>query len=337
MLAAMLLTSLSGAASAVDPWPILLLALALDAALGDPRWLYRAVPHPVVLLGRAIAGLERRWNDQSQPRRVRLMRGAYLTALMTIGAGGLGWIVSGALEGVTGGWAIEAVLASTFIAGRGLYDSVRKVAKGLTLGLEEGRAAVGHIVGRDPDSLDRPGVARAAIESTAENFCDGVVAPVFWFAVFGLGGLAAYKALNTLDSMIGYRSARHEAFGKAAARLDDAANWIPARLSGLILIGAAVLAPGAHAGQAWRAMRRDAHRHGSPNAGWPEAALAGALGFALGGPRYYGGAKVEDHWMGNGRKDLGAHDISRALRLYLAANALLAGLLTLPILVYMAA
>ncbi len=331
MLTAMILTS--STAAALDPWAILLLALALDAAFGDPRWLYRAVPHPVVLCGRAVAALERRWNGPTLARQPRFLRGAGLTALMVLGAGCLGWAVSGALRGVTGNWAIEAALASTLIAGRGLYDGVRKVAAGLTLGLEEGRAAVGHVVGRDPDSLDGPGVARAAIESTAENFSDGVVAPVFWFALFGLGGLAAYKALNTLDSMIGYRSSRYEAFGKAAARLDDAANWIPARISGLLFIGASVFVPGARAGPAWRAMWRDARRHGSPNAGWPEAALAGALGFALGGPRHYGGDRIDDRWMGNGRENLGARDIKRALRLYLAANALLAGVIALPILI----
>lgn len=320
MLAAMLATGF-------DPWPILLLALALDAALGDPRWLYRALPHPVVLCGRAIEALERRWNDLSLRRHTRIGRGAWTAAAILGGAGILGWAAAAVLSWVPGGWVLEAVLVSTLIAGRGLYDGVRKAAHGLSLNLEEGRAAVAHIVGRDPESLDGPGVARAAIESAAENFSDGVAAPVFWFAVFGLGGLAAYKALNTLDSMIGYRNPRYEAFGKAAARLDDAANWIPARLSALIFVAAAVFMPGARAGQAWRAMGRDAHTHTSPNAGWPEAALAGALGFALGGPRDYGGTKTQGHWMGKGRKDLGARDIARALRFYLAANAILAGLI----------
>ena len=333
MLAAMIMTWLTGAGPAVDIWTILLLALALDGALGDPRWLYRALPHPVVLIGQVIAAAERRWNDADKPRGVRIRRGAALTGLMLLGAGVLGWAVSALLASFPAGWLMEALLASTLLAGRGLYDGVRAVARGLELGLDEGRAAVGHLVGRDPDSLDEAGVARAAIESAAENFCDGVVAPVFWYALFGLGGLAAYKALNTLDSMIGYRNPRFEAFGKAAARLDDAANWIPARLSGLVLAVAAVLLPGAHAAHAWRAMGRDAPRHRSPNAGWPEAALAGALGFALGGPRRYGDLQVADRWMGKGRRALNAHDIASALRLYLAANALLlAGLLALRLL-----
>ncbi len=321
MLAAMLL--------GVDRWTILLLALALDAVVGDPAWLYRVLPHPVALLGRAIAAVEARWNDAQVRRGARLRRGAVLTVLATGGAGVFGWAIEYGLTGLSYGWIAEALLASTLIAGRGLYDHVRAVARGLDRGLDEGRAAVARIVGRDPDSLDEAGVARAAVESAAENFSDAVVAPVFWFALFGLGGLAAYKALNTLDSMIGHRDARHEAFGKAAARLDDAANWVPARLSGGLLVLAAALLPGARAGAAWQAMRRDAPGHRSPNAGWPEAALAGALGFALGGPRRYGGAEVEDRWMGDGRRDLGAAEIRRALRLYLAANVALAAALIL--------
>ena len=315
----------------LDPWSILLLALALDAILGDPRWLYRAVPHPVAVIGRPIEIMEARWNDLSVRRRTLIWRGAALAILVTGGCGGLGYILEYGLTGLPYGWALEAVLASTLIAGRGLYDHVKAVATGLDQGLAEGRAAVAHIVGRDPEHLDEAGVARAAAESAAENFSDGVVAPVFWFACLGLGGLAAYKALNTLDSMIGYRSARYEAFGKAAARLDDLVNWVPARFSGLLLVLAASIMPGAAAGRAWRGMLRDAPRHRSPNAGWPEAALAGALGFALAGPRTYGGTPVQDHWMGDGRTDLRADDIRRALGLILRAAGLLAALAAAPV------
>jgi adenosylcobinamide-phosphate synthase len=226
-----------------------------------------------------------------------------------------------------GGWVLEAVLASTLIAYRGLYDRVRAVAEALDLGLAEARAAVAHIVGRDPLRLDAAGVARAAAESLAENFSDGVVAPLFWFALLGLPGLCAYKAVNTLDSMIGQRNPRYEMFGKAAARLDDALNWIPARLAGLLLVAAAAILPEARARDAWRAVRRDAGKHRSPNAGWQEAALAGALGFALAGPREYPDGPVEDAWMGDGRADLDAADLRAALRLYLVAGALLGGLL----------
>ena len=321
-----MLTAWFGVGPAADPFLILLVALALDATLGDPDWLYRAVPHPVALLGRMIAAAERRVNDPQCTRTARTARGLALVCAVVLGAGALGWAVEWALGGVPGGWLIEALLAGTLIAGRGLYDHVRAVADGLTRGLEPGRAAVAHIVGRDPTSLDAAGVARAAAESTAENFSDGVVAPVFWFALLGLGGLAAYKAVNTLDSMIGYRDERHEAFGKAAARLDDAVNWLPARLSGLILVLAAAPLPGADAGRAWRTLRRDAPKHRSPNAGWQEAALAGALGFALAGPRQYGGTTVEDHWMGDGRSDLTPADLRGALRLYVVANLVLAGI-----------
>jgi adenosylcobinamide-phosphate synthase len=221
------------------------------------------------------------------------------------------------------GWIAEGLIASSLLAFRGLYDAVRAVARGLAESLEAGRAAVSQIVGRDPASLDAAGVARAAAESAAENFSDGFVAPVFWFLLLGLPGLLAYKAVNTLDSMIGHRNARFEAFGKVAARLDDAVNFLPARLAGLFFVLAALLLPAASAAGAWRAMLRDAPRHRSPNAGWQEAALAGALGLALAGPRQYGGQLVEDHWMGDGRSAVTAADLGRVLDLYLSAGALL--------------
>ena len=198
------------------------------------------------------------------------------------------------------------------------------MATGLERDLETGRAAVGHIVGRDTASLDEPGVARAAIESLAENFSDGTVAPAFWFLVLGLPGLAAYKAVNTLDSMIGHRSPRYEAFGKVAARLDDAVNWPPARLTGVALALAAPVVRRAGLRDACRAMVWDARRHRSPNAGWPESAMAGALGLRLAGPRWYQGRVVDDAWMGDGRAEVTAADIHAALSLYLIAGILLA-------------
>jgi adenosylcobinamide-phosphate synthase len=302
---------------------VLLLAMAVDLLIGDPRWLYRLLPHPVVLLGRLIAVLDRALNRQSLPRGRRLLLGLLCTALVVGIAGGLGALLHHLLSGLPFGWAVEGVLASSLLAFRGLYDAVRRVTRGLAESLEAGRAAVAHIVGRDPASLDAGGVGRAAAESAAENFSDGFVAPVFWFLLLGLPGLLAYKAVNTLDSMVGHRNARYEAFGKAAARLDDAVNFLPARLAGLLIVLAALLLPGASAGGAWRAMRRDAPRHRSPNAGWQEAALAGALGLALAGPRRYGGQVVEDHWMGNGRREVTAEDLGRVLDLYLAAGGLL--------------
>ena len=205
------------------------------------------------------------------------------------------------------GWIVESLAAFALIAQRGLYLHVRDVAVALRRdGLDGGRRAVAHIVGRDPEALDAHGVCRAAIESCAENFADGVVAPVFWYLVAGLPGLAVYKAVNTLDSMIGHRSGDYRAFGAASARLDDAVNLLPARLSGLTAALAALATPGADARAALAAMRRDAGNHTSPNAGWPEAAFAGALGIALAGPRSYGGGTVGGAWMGDGRAGLRA-------------------------------
>ncbi len=210
----------------------------------------------------------------------------------------------------------EAIAASTLIASRSLYAHVRDVTVALaTEGTEAGRRAVSRIVGRDPNSLDKHGVARAAIESLAENASDGVVAPVFWFAVFGLPGLAAYKAINTADSMIGHRTPRHEAFGWASARVDDLVNLPASRLTAALLVLASLLSAKASPVGALRAIFRDAGRHRSPNAGWPESAMAGALGLKLAGPRSYGGVVVQDAYMGNGRANANANDIKRALRL----------------------
>jgi adenosylcobinamide-phosphate synthase len=320
----MLTIWLIGGGTPADLCLILLLALALDAALGDPRWFYATVPHPVAMIGRLVASGDRTLNDERAGEGARVLRGALLATAVVLPAAALGWVLAAALHGLSGGWLVEAGLASTLIALRGLYDHAAAVAEGLARGPAEGRAAVAHIVGRDQESLDGPGVARAAVESIAENFSDGVVAPAVWYLLLGLPGLCAYKAINTLDSMIGHRTPRHLAFGRAAARLDDVANWVPARLAGGLIVLAAAVTPGARAAAAWRILRRDAPRHRSPNAGWQEAAFAGALGFALAGPRRYGAEVVEDAWMGDGRRDLGPADIRAALRLYAAACALLA-------------
>jgi adenosylcobinamide-phosphate synthase len=220
-----------------------------------------------------------------------------------------------------------ALLASTLLAQRSLHEHVAAVAHGLeTGGLTEGRKAVSMIVGRNPDSLDEAGVSRAAIESLSENFSDGVVAPAFWLGVAGLPGIIMYKAINTADSMIGHKTPRHLAFGWASARLDDLVNLPASRLTALLIVAAAALDRDADAPGAWRAVRRDARRHRSPNAGWPEAAMAGALGLRLAGPRIYGDVTVEDGWMGDGRAEATAADIRRGLRLYRKACGLLWGL-----------
>jgi adenosylcobinamide-phosphate synthase len=202
------------------------------------------------------------------------------------------------------------------------------VAQGLERSLASGRRAVARIVGRDPLRLDRHGVARAAIESTAENFADGVLAPLFWGLLLGLPGMLAYKAINTQDSMIGHRSERYRHFGRVAARLDDLANWLPARLAALLLLAAALPLRGATPAEGWRALWRDAPHHRSPNAGRPEAAMAGCLGLRLAGPRHYAGEPVQDAWMGAGRATATPADIARALQLLTAATLLTAILLT---------
>ena len=307
----------------------LLLALAIDALFGDPRWLWRRFAHPVVALGWVIARLEARWLDLAAPAADQARRGI-MTSLLVVG---LSAVAALAVQELCArsplGWVALALAMSTLIAARGLYDHVAAVAAGLEQGLAEGRRAVAHIVGRDPASLDAHGVARAAIELTAENFADGVVAPLFWGVLFGLPGMATYKAINTLDSMIGHRSPRYVHFGRFAARLDDVANWLPARLSALLILGAGLCLPGMTAGAGWRAIWRDASRHRSVNAGWPEAAMAGALGLRLAGPRRYAGELVEDAWMGDGRSAANPADIRRALRLLIFACGFAAALLIL--------
>ncbi|MFD2204024.1 adenosylcobinamide-phosphate synthase CbiB [Kiloniella antarctica] len=310
--------------------PILTLitAILIDIVIGDPAWLYRYIPHPVVVIGKAIE-LGETWLNRSKDIRItKIFLGAVLTLSIISLTSALGLILSRTLGQVSHGWIIESILASSLIAYRGLGTAVANVAKELAHGLTEGRAAISHLVGRDPESLNEAGICRAAIESMAENFSDGVVAPVFWFTLFGLPGLCAYKAINTLDSMIGHRNDRYEAFGKFAARLDDLVNLIPARLAGLFYVLAALFVPGASCIRGLKVMLRDAGQHRSPNAGWQEAAVAGALGFALAGPRTYPGYTVDDPWMGEGgRSDLTSRDVYQALKLYICAGIWMLGAL----------
>jgi adenosylcobinamide-phosphate synthase len=286
-------------------------ALVIEAAIGYPTPLLRRLGHPVMGAGAAIAWLDRRLNCGG----ARRARGVGALALLLLGAGLPAW----ALQVAALRWlpypvavGLLAVLAAGLLAQRSLYSHVAAVADGLGQGLPQGRDAVSHIVGRNPQSLDEPGVARAAIESLAENFSDGVVAPALWCAVLGLPGIVLYKVINTADSMIGHRTPRHEAFGWAAARLDDVVNLPASRLAALLV----ALGSGTGFGRAMRAVWRDARHHRSPNAGWPEAAMAGALGLRLAGPRVYGAVLVEDGWMGDGRAEASARDIRRALGVY---------------------
>lgn len=300
---------------------VLAAALLLDALIGDPRWLWSRLPHPVAVAGMAIGWADRRLNRRD-PDAQRLRGAALLLALVAV-AGGLGAAVAWLAATTAWGWMIEAVIAFALIAQRDLYEHVSRVARALmTEGIAGGRREVAMIVGRDPEVLDDHGVCRAAIESLAENFADGVVAPVFWYLVAGLPGLMVYKAVNTADSMIGHKTERYLHFGWASARFDDLLNLVPSRLSGLMFVLAALALPGADPKEAAVAMWRDARQHKSPSAGWPEAALAGALGIALAGPRRYHGELVRDAWMGMGRAQCTPGDILRSLRLYLYACVL---------------
>lgn len=306
---------------------IAFLALLFETAVGYPDRLFRAIGHPVTWIGRLISWMDRRFNRDVDPPSTRRMAGIITLLLLLVVSLGTGLVLQWLLAGWIG-VLLLAVLASSLLAQRSLSAHVEAVADALeTGGLQAGREAVSHIVGRDPQSLDEAGVSRAAIESLAENFSDGVVAPAVWLAVAGLPGGIAYKAINTADSMVGHRTPRHLAFGWASARLDDLVNLPASRLCALLICAAAALVPGASPAEAWRAMWRDARQHKSPNAGWPEAAMAGALGLALAGPRSYGGVVVDDIFMGEGgRHATDAADIRRALRLFRIADALLIAL-----------
>lgn len=300
-------------------------ALILEATFGYPDALLRRIGHPVMWIGALIAALERRLNAPDASARRRRMFGV-ATLVLTLSAG----VVSAAIlttcvRATTGpyAWLPLGMLASTLLASRSLHRHVADVGAALRSGgPDAGRVAVAHIVGRNPAHLDAAGILRAAIESLAENDSDGVVAPAFWCAIGGLPGIVAYKVANTADSMIGHLNARYADFGRAAARFDDVLNLIPSRLSAVWLILAAATMRDATARGAWRVVRRDARRHRSPNAGWPEAAMAGALGLRLGGPRVYGDSVVADSWLGDGRADATLADLDRALRLYRRSCAL---------------
>lgn len=307
---------------------IAFLSLVLESQIGYPDRLFRAIGHPVTWIGRLISCLDAWLNRPAASDRTRRICG--VVAMLAIV--GIPAAIAVATESVllrSGvGILVLVVLAATLLAQKSLASHVKAVADALDSGgLAAGRVAVSQIVGRDPDQLDEPAVCRAAIESLAENFSDGIVAPAFWLAVGGLGGGAAYKAANTADSMIGHRTPRHEAFGWAAARFDDLVNLPASRLAGLLIVGAAALLPGNDAAAAWRAIRRDAHKHRSPNAGWPEAAMAGALGIAIAGPRSYAGTMGDFAYMGDGRRDVTPGDIRRALKLFWTADLLLIVLL----------
>ncbi|WP_407660397.1 adenosylcobinamide-phosphate synthase CbiB [Kaistia algarum] len=305
---------------------LLLAALLVDALIGDPDWLWRRVPHPVTWFGAIIGSLDRRLNaappasGEAQGRRLV----GVLVVIFLVGLSlGAGWLLERLLMTTPAGYSLVVLVAAILLAGRSLYDHVDAVRLAFAHdGLRAAREAVSQIVGRDPDKLDEAGVSRAAIESTAENFSDGLVAPALWFALLGLPGLFAYKMINTADSMIGHKSERHLAFGWAAARLDDLVNLPASRLSGFLIAMAAPFVGGTIQ-RSFVVMLDDAGKHRSPNAGWPEAAMAGALDIALAGPRRYGELVVDDPFLNDtARHDASMNDIRRALRVLQVAGAL---------------
>ena len=304
---------------------IVLLAIFFDAVIGDPDWLWSRLSHPVMLIGRLISYMDHNYNKPAYQPHLRKINGILTLALLLSSAALIGFILQISLSFLPLGDIFIALIGMTLIAQKSLYQHVAKVRDALrNSGLAEARKQVSMIVGRNPDYLDEAGVSRAAIESCSENFSDGVVAPVFWFAILGLPGLFIYKAVNTADSMIGHKNETYEDFGWASARFDDLINLPASRLSGLLIVLAALIS-----GRAYKAafvtIMREARNHHSPNAGWPEAAMAGALGIALAGPRQYAEYHVEDPFMNaSGRKIADADDIDASLKLMAISSALLA-------------
>ena len=298
--------------------PVALVALALDAAIGWPDRLYARIGHPVGAFARFLNLAERLGNRPDWPEGVRRGLGVLTMFFLIALTGGAAWWLDRELHLLFGrwGWIASAVLAWPGLAQRSLYVHVRPVAAALMRGdLPAARTLVARVVGRDTDRLDQAGVSRAAIETLAESFCDGIVAPLFWLLLLGLPGLWMYKAINTADSLIGHKEPRWRAFGWAAARIDDGANWVPARIAGLLVCVAGA--------GGWTVMRRDARAHASPNAGWPEAAMAGALGIALAGPVAYDGVTQIKPWIGREGRAASPKDIVIALQIYARACLLL--------------
>ncbi|MCA3437163.1 MAG: cobalamin biosynthesis protein [Rhodobacter sp.] len=298
---------------------LLVPALLLDAAFGEPHWLWSRLPHPAVVMGRAVGWLDAKLNRGEN----RKAKGVLALLVLVCGAG----LAGAAIASLPDGGLLEVLAAAILLAQRSLVDHVRAVGDALRLSLSDGRRMVARIVGRDTSGLDGAGVARAAIESAAENLSDGVVAPALAFLVFGLPGLMIYKITNTADSMIGHRTPRHEQFGWAAARFDDLLNWIPARLTAaLILLAHGRFDPAP--------VLRDGPLHRSPNAGWPEAAMAVVLNVALSGPRSYNGVMTAFPWVWpEGRADPGPDQIDAACSALWRAWAGLLGLACLVALV----
>lgn len=278
----------------------LVFAMLLDALFGEPRFLWDRLPHPAVLMGRLVAFLDRTLNTGND----RKSKGVLALAILCFSAAVLGSVLSQL------GWVIEIIIAAILLAQKSLVDHVKAVATGLRISIAQGRFAVSMIVSRDTKDMTESQIARSAIESAAENFSDGVIAPAFWFLIGGLPAMLVYKFVNTADSMIGYKTKKYLEFGWASARFDDVLNWVPARISMLLIVAFAKQPINL------KAIISEAKQHKSPNAGWPEAAMARAIDVALAGPRSYDGKLQQLPWVNEtGRQSITANDVDSATRI----------------------
>jgi adenosylcobinamide-phosphate synthase len=297
------------------PFPVFAsaaLALLVERFVGYPPAVFDKIGHPVIWIGRVITWTDRTFNRPGVSRSEGRLRGVIALAILLIAVFVPSYVAAQIIGTTRIGWMVEALLATSLIAQKSMRDHVKDVWRGLAISLPAARSAVAKIVGRDPAQLDESGISKAALESLAENTSDGIVAPILWYALLGLPGIAVYKAINTADSMIGHKSEKYLHFGWGSARLDDLVNLPASRLTGLLF---AATEPSRFK-DIWAVMCRDAPKHGSPNAGWPEAAMAAALGLKFGGPRTYQGERVDLPWMGEGREHLSRLDIKRGLKLY---------------------
>jgi adenosylcobinamide-phosphate synthase len=292
------------------------LATIIERFVGYPEAVQKVIGHPVQWMGDLIAWLDNHLNTRPDDELEGLLRGGVAIIALLLATALPAYLLQDLLNGFSGGWVINALLATVFIAQKSMKDHVVEVERALSSSLSEARKSVAKIVGRETKELDESGVTKAVLESLAENTADGIVAPVFWYALLGLPGIVAYKAINTADSMIGHKSDRYFYFGFCAAKLDDFVNLLASRLTALFFAAAAAINSTESAKHSWNAAWRDAGKHRSPNAGWPEAAMAGALGLRFGGPRNYDDGMVDLPWMGDGRERMMRADIQSGLQLY---------------------
>jgi adenosylcobinamide-phosphate synthase len=296
--------------------PFAAIAIITERFIGYPPAVFKVIGHPVQWMGDLITFLDTRLNTKPDDELEGLLRGGAALAILLLCTALPAYMLQDVLSRISGGWLINVLVATAFIAQKSMKDHVLEVAHALSSSIAEGRTAVAKIVGRDTTQLDESGITKAALESLAENTADGIVAPVFWYALLGLPGIVAYKAINTADSMIGHKSDRHLFFGFCAAKLDDLVNLPASRLTALFFAGAALLTSKAAAQNALQSAWSDAGKHRSPNAGWPEAAMAGALGLKFGGPRTYDDGMIDLPFMGDGRAEMSRADLTSGLKLY---------------------